>query len=171
MRLAPNRGPVAADGLYVGFEPDDVEVDRVSRISSIRARRILDSRGNPTVEADVRLDTGELGRASVPSGASTGTHEAVERRDGGQFYGGKGVREAVGAVNDKIARALNGHRLQDQPSRDRKLIDPAASGFYADGLGAPSRGERVSRYNRLLRIEEEMGVLRDFAGESDRFAR
>jgi enolase len=95
----------------------------VSCISSIHARQVLDSRGNPTVEADVRLDSGELGRAAVPSGASTGAREAVERRDGGHLYGGKGVRDAVDAVNDEIARALNGHRSQDQPSLDRKLID------------------------------------------------
>jgi len=95
----------------------------VSRVSSIRARQILDSRGNPTVEADVWLDSGELGRASVPSGASTGTREAVELRDGGTMFGGKGVLGAVERVNEEIARSLRGHRSADQPSLDRKLTD------------------------------------------------
>ncbi|MDB5179248.1 MAG: eno [Patescibacteria group bacterium] len=66
------------------------------KIASITARQILDSRGNPTVEADVTLEDGTLGRAAVPSGASTGSHEAVELRDGGAEYGGKGVMQAVG---------------------------------------------------------------------------
>jgi enolase len=95
----------------------------VSRVSSIRARQILDSRGNPTVEADVCLDTGELGRASVPSGASTGTREAVELRDGGKPFGGKGVLGAVERVNEEISTTLMGHLSADQASLDRELID------------------------------------------------
>jgi enolase len=95
----------------------------VSRVSSIRARQILDSRGNPTVEADVCLDSGELGRASVPSGASTGTREAVELRDGGKLFGGRGVLGAVERVNEEISRTLMGHQSADQASLDRKLID------------------------------------------------
>ena len=71
-------------------------------------REILDSRGNPTVEVDVLLESGAEGRAAVPSGASTGTHEAVERRDGGSRFGGKGVQEAVRAVNEEIFPALSG---------------------------------------------------------------
>jgi len=67
----------------------------MSLIASVHGRQILDSRGNPTVEVDVRLESGALGRAAVPSGASTGVHEAVELRDGGEAYGGKGVTKAV----------------------------------------------------------------------------
>ena len=71
----------------------------MTAIADIHAREILDSRGNPTVEVEVTLDSGALGRAAVPSGASTGAHEAVEKRDGGQRFGGKGVQGAVDAVN------------------------------------------------------------------------
>src|SRR5438034_8955349 len=80
-------------------------VDRrapMTAIADIHAREILDSRGNPTVEVDVTLDSGAMGRAAVPSGASTGAHEAVEKRDGGPRFGGRGVQEAVGAVNGEI---------------------------------------------------------------------
>ena len=75
-------------------------VGDMSEILSITGREILDSRGNPTVEVEVLLDSGAMGRAGVPSGASTGEHEAVELRDGGDRYGGKGVLNAVGFVND-----------------------------------------------------------------------
>ncbi|MBJ7335930.1 MAG: hypothetical protein JHC91_04980, partial [Chloroflexi bacterium] len=79
------------------------------RIAAIHAREILDSRGNPTVEVDVTLTGGARGRAAVPSGASTGAHEAVELRDGDKHrFGGKGVLGAVAAVNGEIAQALNG---------------------------------------------------------------
>ena len=89
-------------------------------ITDIHARQILDSRGNPTVEADVRLSDGSFGRAAVPSGASTGSHEAVELRDGDLAYGGKGVLKAVEHVNTEIARALRGmdpfaqHRVDER---------------------------------------------------------
>ena len=91
-------------------------------IRRIHKREILDSRGNPTVEVDVVLEGGTLGRASVPSGASTGTREAVELRDGdkGRFLG-KGVRKAVAAVNGEIADALRGHDALDQIGVDRIL--------------------------------------------------
>jgi enolase len=96
----------------------------MSQIDRIHAREILDSRGNPTVEADVILATGERGRAAVPSGASTGEHEAVELRDGeAQRYGGKGVLKAVANVNEVIAGQLHGMDALDQRSVDRKLID------------------------------------------------
>jgi enolase len=96
----------------------------MSQIDRIHAREILDSRGNPTVEADVILATGERGRAAVPSGASTGEHEAVELRDGdSQRYGGKGVLKAVANVNDVIALELKGMDALDQRGVDRKLID------------------------------------------------
>src|SRR5438094_10055543 len=76
---------------------------RVSAIGDVHARQILDSRGNPTLEVDVRLESGAFGRAAVPSGASTGAHEAVELRDGGDAYGGKAVTRAVANVNGEIA--------------------------------------------------------------------
>jgi len=96
----------------------------MSRITDIRGREILDSRGNPTVEADVILDTGALGRAAVPSGASTGTREAVELRDGDKKrYGGKGVLKAVEHVNTVLKGALVGRDPRDQPGLDRRMIE------------------------------------------------
>jgi enolase len=95
----------------------------MSAIADIRAREILDSRGNPTVEVDVTLDSGAKGRAAVPSGASTGTHEAVELRDGDKKrYGGKGVKKAVDGVNGEIFDALSGFDASDQAGLDRALI-------------------------------------------------
>jgi enolase len=95
----------------------------VSLIVEIRARQILDSRGNPTVEVDVRLDDGTLGRAEVPSGASTGAHEALELRDGdASRFGGKGVLTAVGNVNDEIAPALIGRSVFDQAAIDAEIL-------------------------------------------------
>ena len=91
----------------------------MTAIIDITGREILDSRGNPTVEVDVRLDNGSMGRAAVPSGASTGAHEAVELRDGGKRYGGKGVEKAVAAVNGEIFDALCGMEAEDQPRLDR----------------------------------------------------
>ena len=91
------------------------------RISRIVAREVLDSRGNPTVEAEVLLDGGARGRAIVPSGASTGEHEARELRDGGQRYGGKGVATAVANVNGEIAAALVGSDSSDQAALDDRL--------------------------------------------------
>jgi enolase len=96
----------------------------MSAIVDIKAREILDSRGNPTVEVDVILESGALGRAAVPSGASTGAHEAVEKRDGDKGrYLGKGVRAAVDAVNGEIFDALSGREAGDQLALDRVLID------------------------------------------------
>ena len=93
-------------------------------ITSIVAREILDSRGNPTIEVDVRLEGGTLGRAAVPSGASTGEHEAWELRDGDKTrFSGKGVKKAVANVNDKIAPALKGWDARDQQKIDNKLIE------------------------------------------------
>src|SRR5438067_1222748 len=124
-------------------------------IEDIYAREILDSRGNPTVEVEVLLSGGATGRAGVPSGASTGTREALELRDGDRKrYGGKGVRKAVENVNGEISRELRGADGRDQRLVDRILIeldgtpnksrlganailgvalDPAASEFYRDG--------------------------------------
>jgi len=95
----------------------------MSYIAEIFARQILDSRGNPTIEADVITDEGAMGRAAVPSGASTGIHEAVELRDGDKKkYGGKGVLKAVKSVNDVIAPALMGYDVADQTGIDEMMI-------------------------------------------------
>jgi len=95
-----------------------------SSIRHIRAREILDSRGNPTIEVDVRLDNGAFGRAAVPSGASTGEHEALELRDGDKSrFAGKGVRKAVANINHKIAPVLKGLDARDQANIDKKLIE------------------------------------------------
>jgi enolase len=95
----------------------------MTAIVDIHAREILDSRGNPTVEVDVRLETGAIGRAAVPSGASTGAHEAVEKRDGGSRFGGKGVRQAVEAANSEVFDALSGFDVEDQLAIDRLLVE------------------------------------------------
>ncbi len=96
----------------------------MSTIIDIHAREILDSRGNPTVEVDVVLESGAMGRAAVPSGASTGAHEAVERRDGDKNrYMGKGVLEAVAAVNGEIAEELVGYDATEQVGIDRTMIE------------------------------------------------
>jgi enolase len=95
----------------------------MSAIERVHARQILDSRGNPTVEAEVYLASGASGRAAVPSGASTGEFEAVELRDGGEAWGGKGVTKAVANVNGEIADAVKGHDAADQQGLDRAMID------------------------------------------------
>jgi enolase len=105
-------------------------------IAEIKAREILDSRGNPTIEVDVRLSSGAMGRAAVPSGASTGVHEALELRDGdAKRYGGKGVLKAVGNVNTKIAAALRGFDATRQADLDARLIELDGSDNKAN-LGA-----------------------------------
>jgi enolase len=95
----------------------------VAIIEQVAAREILDSRGNPTVEVEVALSDGSAARAAVPSGASTGEHEAVELRDGGERYGGKGVEKAVNAVLDEIAPAVIGYGADDQRLVDQALLD------------------------------------------------
>jgi enolase len=95
----------------------------MTAVATIVGREILDSRGNPTVEVDVVLSDGAFGRAAVPSGASTGAHEAHELRDGGKRYGGKGVRHAVEAVNGEIRKALEGFDADDQRGLDQRLCD------------------------------------------------
>ena len=92
-------------------------------ITIVHGRQVLDSRGNPTVEVDVTLESGATGRAIVPSGASTGVHEAVELRDHGTLWGGKGVSQAVGNVNGEIAELLRGRDAADQEALDRALIE------------------------------------------------
>ncbi|RME18621.1 MAG: phosphopyruvate hydratase, partial [Alphaproteobacteria bacterium] len=96
----------------------------MSTIIDITAREILDSRGNPTVEVDVTLEDGTMGRAAVPSGASTGAHEAHEKRDGDKTrYGGKGVLGAVDSVNGEIAEALVGFDATEQEAIDAAMIE------------------------------------------------
>jgi enolase len=95
----------------------------MTKISHIHGRQVFDSRGNPTVEVDVTLESGAFGRAAVPSGASTGEHEAVELRDGGEAYGGKGVSTAVANVNGEIAAAAVGRDAADQAGLDHALIE------------------------------------------------
>ncbi|MEL6318123.1 MAG: phosphopyruvate hydratase, partial [Pseudomonadota bacterium] len=95
----------------------------MTAIIDIIGREILDSRGNPTVEVDIVLEDGSMGRAGVPSGASTGAYEAHEARDGGDRYKGKGVREAVEAVNGEIFDALSGMDAEDQVYLDEILCE------------------------------------------------
>ena len=108
-------------------------------IEQVGAREILDSRGNPTVEVEVLLDDGTLARAAVPSGASTGEHEAVELRDGDAArFGGKGVEKAVAAVNEEISAEITGMEAVDQRLVDQRLVDldgtPAKSRLGANAL-------------------------------------
>ena len=118
----------------------------MSRIVDIRAREIVDSRGNPTVEADVVTDGGIIGRAAVPSGASTGTREAVELRDGDKTrYLGKGVLKAVANANGEIREALIGHEVRDQRGIDERMDDahdaqPVSARVRNELLQAPTRG-------------------------------
>jgi enolase len=95
----------------------------MTRIAAVHGRQVLDSRGNPTVEVDVRLESGAAGSAAVPSGASTGVHEAVELRDGGSAWGGKGVTAAVANVNGALSGAVRGLDADDQGSVDRALVE------------------------------------------------
>src|ERR1700690_2616785 len=114
-----------------------------TKIVSVHGRQIIDSRGNPTVEADVRLEGGALGRGAVPSGASTGEHEAIELRDGDKsHYLGKGVLKAVGHINAEISKAVIGLDASDQRTLDRRMIDadgtPTKSNFGANAILAVS---------------------------------
>jgi enolase len=95
----------------------------MSEIAALHARQILDSRGNPTVEVEATLRSGASGRAAVPSGASTGEFEAVELRDGGEAWSGKGVARAVENVNGELASELNGRQATDQAGLDRKMVE------------------------------------------------
>jgi enolase len=137
----------------------------MSRITDIRAREILDSRGNPTVEADVTLDSGAAGRAAVPSGASTGTREAVELRDGDRRrYGGKGVLKAVEHVNTVLRAALLGADPREQAAIDRRMIELdgsenkarlGANALLAVSLAtahAAANDARIPLYRHLARL-------------------
>ena len=125
----------------------------MSYIVSVHARQILDSRGNPTIEADVITENGIIGRAAVPSGASTGTHEAVELRDGGKAYMGKGVLKAVANVNTHIAEALVGESVLQQREIDSILLELdgtenkkklGANAILAVSLAAAKAGAQVA---------------------------
>src|SRR5438093_9038290 len=114
-----------------------------TKITKVHARQVLDSRGNPTVEADVLVDSGYLGRAAVPSGASTGEHEALELRDADKSkYLGKGVLKAVANANNEIAKAIVGFDAADQRGLDHKMISldgtPTKSRLGANAILAVS---------------------------------
>jgi enolase len=136
----------------------------VSKIRAVHGRQILDSRGNPTVEVEVWLASGGHGRAAVPSGASTGEFEAVELRDGGDAWGGKGVLRAVANVNGEIAQAVTGLDASDQAELDRALIDldgtPNKARLGANAiLGVSLAAAKASA------AEEEMPLYRYLGGE------
>src|SRR5256885_16950170 len=108
----------------------------MSAITSVYAREILDSRGNPTIEVEVQLESGAWGRAAVPSGASTGKREAVELRDGdSQRYGGKGVQQAVRNVEETIAPEVDGMEATEQDAIDQRLLQLDATP-HQSALGA-----------------------------------
>jgi enolase len=140
----------------------------MTRIEAVRARQILDSRGRPTVEVDVALDDGTLGRASVPSGASTGTFEAHERRDGDpDEYAGLGVRAAVRAVHEEVSPALRGHDVTDQCGIDTLLRDLdgtdnlarlGANAVLGTSLAACRASALAARRPLYRRIAELAGV-------------
>ena len=128
----------------------------VSAIERVHARQILDSRGNPTLEVEIALRSGAAGRAGVPSGASTGTHEAVELRDGGA---------AIELARVARYRAVVSHRSGE--TEDTTIADLAVGARTGQiKTGAPCRGERVVKYNRLLRIEEQLGPKARYGGRA-----
>jgi enolase len=141
----------------------------MSTIESVHARQILDSRGNPTVEVEVKLAEGEIGRAAVPSGASTGEFEAVELRDGGDLWLGKGVSNAVANVNGEINDALIGFDVTDQVGLDKLMID--LDGTENKGrLGANAIlgvSLAAARATALLENRPLYSYLADMYGESD----
>ena len=137
-----------------------------SSIVDIRAREIMDSRGNPTVEADVRLESGAFGRAAVPSGASTGSREALELRDGDAArYGGKGVLKAVEHVNNEIRDALLGSDATDQAGIDRTMLELDGSD-NKDRLGANAL-LAVSLANAHAAAEQSGQMLYEYLGGRD----
>jgi enolase len=131
-------------------------------IAGVHARQILDSRGNPTLEVDVRLKSGALGRAAVPSGASTGAHEAVELRDGGGEYGGKAVTRAVANVNGEIADAVRGVDAAEQAALDGRLIEldgtPNKGRLGANGiLGTSLAAAKATATERGVSLFRSLG--------------
>src|SRR3984957_3767990 len=129
--------------MFVAKNEHDHRKPMSTKMVRIHGREIIDSRGNPTVEADVRLEGGAIGRGAVPSGASTGEHEAIELRDGDKArYLGKGTLKAVGHINTEIAKAIAGMDAADQKALDQKMIDadgtPNKSNFGANAILAVS---------------------------------
>jgi enolase len=151
-RLTPERS-APGENLAAGAAMRDGWV--VSSIEQVHARQILDSRGNPTVEVDVRLASGARGRAAVPSGASTGTREALELRDGDGPFGGKGVTRAIANVNGEISDAVRGRDALDQRGLDEAMIE-------LDGTDGKSR----LGANAILGVS--MAAARAAAGEAGR---
>jgi enolase len=137
----------------------------VSEITHVHARQVLDSRGNPTVEVEVQLQSGASGRAAVPSGASTGEFEAVELRDGGDAWGGKGVSQAVANVNGEIAGAVRGVDADDQQGLDRRMIEldgtPNKSRLGANAILGVSLAAA-----KAAALEEGMTLWRYLGGEA-----
>ena len=137
----------------------------MSEIVSVHGREIFDSRGNPTVEVDVKLASGAFARAAVPSGASTGTREAVELRDGDSRLGGKGVRKAVGHVNGEITKAVLGLNAADQQGLDDKLI--ALDGTANKGrLGANAILGVSMAVAKAQAVEQGQSLFRYLGGDS-----
>ena len=137
----------------------------MSAIVDVRGREIIDSRGNPTVEAEVTVETGVRGRAAVPSGASTGAHEAVELRDGDQSrFLGKGVRKAVANINKKIATAIQGFEVVDQLNLDRAMIELDAT-TNKGNLGANAILAVSMAAARAAATENDLPVWRYLAEE------
>src|SRR5438445_13766973 len=137
-----------------------------TKITNVHARQVIDSRGNPTVEADVLLDGGELGRAAVASGDSTGEHEALELRDGDKSkYLGKGVLKAVANANNEIAKSVASLDAADQRALDHKMIaldgTPTKSRLGANAILAVSMAARMALAPRrdLVRSEEHTSEL------------
>ncbi len=136
------------------------------KITDVFARQILDSRGNPTVEADITLEDGTLGRAAVPSGASTGTREAVELRDNSAAYGGKSVLKAVSHVNTEIKQALMGREVDDQLAIDKLMVEldgtPDKSRLGANTILAVSLGTA-----KAAAVSRKQPLYQYFAGLAD----
>ena len=139
----------------------------MSEIEHVKARQVVDSRGNPTVEVDVELRSGAAGRTAVPSGASTGEAEAVELRDGGEAFGGKGVGRAVANVNGEIAGSVAGLDADDQAGLDRALIDLDGTPNKAR-LGANAILGVSLASARAAAAEEGMPLWRYLGGEAAR---
>lgn len=136
----------------------------MTRIARVYARQILDSRGRPTVEVDVSTDDGTLGRAAVPSGASTGSMEALELRDGSGEYAGRGVRTAVSHVNDEIASAAVGHEVREQAALDKLLVEldgTANLGRLGANaiLGVSLAACRAAAYSQRMPLHEWVAAL------------
>ncbi len=140
----------------------------MTAIATVHARQILDSRGNPTIEVDVQLESGALGRAAVPSGASTGVHEAVELRDGRpEAWGGKGVTQAVANANGELAEAVRGLDAADQESVDRRMIE--VDGTPNKGrLGANAILGVSLATAKAVAAEAEVSLFRLLGGEEAR---